>query len=224
MRPFNGTPEDHGGRGVPRTLLAMVDAYGREPMVDLDRPPPQRPTREPRERLRAGWRRMRTARLQVGAVALAAVVGAVAGGVGVHRWEARQAHAAEVSTVIVRAQLLDPSDLSGSSDGTDSTMVANLTLVNLGPLPIDVEDFEGERNGLVFRNASQQATIRPGFRTVAVSISFACARHTISGEPLPLRLRVRTADGQTRTIETPVEIGAKFWVQFLENLCRNSPS
>ncbi|MEV4538652.1 hypothetical protein AB0J82_33220 [Asanoa sp. NPDC049518] len=197
----------------------MVDAYPREPMVDLDRPAPERPPR-----LRAGWQRLRTARLQAGAVALAAVVGAVAGGVGVHRWEARQERLAETSTVVLRAQLLDPNDLSGSSDGTASTMVVNLTLVNLGPLPVDVEDFTAERDGLTFRNASQQVTVRPGFRTVAVSISFTCARRTIAGSvPLPLRLRVRTADGQTRTVETPVEIGAKFWVQFLENLCRNKP-
>ncbi|SNT64356.1 hypothetical protein SAMN05421812_1172 [Asanoa hainanensis] len=201
----------------------MVDAYPREPMVDLDRPAPERPARDPGARLRVAWRRLRTARLQVGAVALATVVGAVAGGVGVHRWEARQERLAETGVVTVRAQLLDPTELSGSSDGSTASIVVNLTLVNLGPLPVDVEDFEGRRAGLGFQNASQEVNVRPGFRTVAVSITLDCTRPTIAGsDPLPLRIRVRTADGRTRTVETPVEIGAKVWVQFLENLCRNN--
>jgi len=204
---------------VPRTLLAMVDGYSREPLVDLDRPVPPRPERDPGAVLRTGWRRVRTARPQVGAVALAAVVGAVAGGVAVHRWEDRQERAAQASTVTVRAQLLDSTNLSGTSDATNASVVTNLTLVNLGPLPIDVLDLEADRDGLGFRNAAQEFTVRPGFRTIAVWVTFACRNRTIANEPLTLHMQVRTADGRTRSVETAVEIGGQ-WPGFLENLCR----
>lgn len=199
----------------------MVDAYSSEPLVDLDRPAPRRPERDPGVRLRSRWQRLRAARLQVGAVALATVVGAVAGGVGVHRWEARQQRAARAATVTVRAQLLDSPNLGGSSDKVNASVVANLTLVNLGPLPVDVLDLEADRDGLGLRNAAQEFTVRPGFRTIAVWVTFECDHRTISTEPVTLRLRIRTADGQTRPVDTAVEIGSAQWPQFLENLCRD---
>ncbi|GAA1852832.1 hypothetical protein [Asanoa iriomotensis] len=202
----------------------MVDAHSPEPLVDLDRPAPVRPAAEPGVRLRSGLRRLRAARVQVSAVALATVVGGVAGGVGVHRFETRQALAAEQSTVQVGAQLLEPPNMGGSSDGVNASMVTNLTLVNLGPLPIEVLDLSAARDGVEFRNASQEAVIRPGFRTMAVWVTFACTRGTISTtEPLPLHLRVRTADGQTRQVDTTVEIGVGAnWPRLLESLCRDT--
>ncbi|GIF76073.1 hypothetical protein [Asanoa siamensis] len=201
----------------------MVDAHPREPLVDLDRPAPPRPAIEPGERLRGGLRRLRAARLQVSAVALAAVLGAVAGGAGVHRWEAGQERAAAAAVVEVGAQLIDPADLDGTSDGTTASMVANLTLVNLGPLPIEVEDLGARRQGLEIRNASQRVTIRPGFRTIAVTITFTCAQRTVFiAAPLPLNMWIRTADGATRTVDTTVEIspGAR-WPRSLEQRCRD---
>ncbi|MEV0716579.1 hypothetical protein [Asanoa sp. NPDC050611] len=198
----------------------MVDAHSREPLVDLDRPAPARPAPEPGLRLRSGLRRLRAARLQASALVLATVVGGVVGGVGVHRWEARQRQAAEASTVAVGAQLVEPSNMGGSSEGGTATMVVNMTLVNLGPLPIEVQDFAAARDGLAFRNPSQHATVRPGFRTVAVTINFACASGTIDSGPVPLRLRVGTADGATRTVETDLEISpSAHWPRFMEQLC-----
>ncbi|MDG4826270.1 hypothetical protein O7635_30845 [Asanoa sp. WMMD1127] len=197
----------------------MVDAHPQEALVDLDRPPPQRPLVEPGDRLRAGWRRLRNARLQAGAVVLAAVVGAVAGGVGVHRWEARQRLAAETGTVELSAQLTDPGNLDASADGVNASIVTNLTLVNLGPLPIQVLDLDAARDGLELRNAAENATVRPGFRTVAVWLTFACVHRDISTDPLPLHVRVRTQDGRTRAVETTMEIGRAQWPALLESRC-----
>jgi hypothetical protein len=197
----------------------MVDAHHREPLVDLDRPAPARPAADPGVRLRSGLRRLRAGRLQVSAVALATVVGGVVGGVGVHRFEAGQRKDAQASTVAVGAQLVEPTNMGGGTAGGTATMVANMTLVNLGPLPIEVQDFAAARGGLTFGNPSQQGTVRPGFRTFAVTISFACASRHISSEPVPLHLRVRTADGVTRTVDSELEINpAAHWPRFLEQL------
>ncbi|GIF53075.1 hypothetical protein DFJ67_7336 [Asanoa ferruginea] len=198
----------------------MVDARHPEVLVDLDRPPPQRPTPDPGARLRVGWERARAARVPIGAVVLAALVGALAGGFAVHHWQRQQQKAEAATIVSISAQLLDSSAAGGSSDGINASLVANLTLVNLGPLPIWVEAVEAKRDGLEFRNTAPEAMLRPGFRTVAVWITYACTRGGISTDPLPVRMRIRTSDGAIRDVETTVEIGGSQWPLIIGNMCR----
>jgi hypothetical protein len=213
-----GQAVDPDGPGVPRTLRAMVDFRPPEVQVDLDRPPPPEAA-EPAARVRYGLLRLRGARAQVGAVALAATVGAVAGGVVVHRWEERQQRADRESTVSVNAQLLDTGASGGSSDGINASVVANLTVVNLGPLPIRVESVEADRDGLEFRNTSPEAMVRPGFRTVAVWVTYACRNGPISSDPLPVRMRVRTVDDQLHPVDIRMEMGDATWPRLLESMC-----
>ncbi|MEV4623976.1 hypothetical protein AB0J74_35360 [Asanoa sp. NPDC049573] len=198
----------------------MVDARRQEVFVDLDRPPPQRTAPDPAARLRGGWQRARAARVPVGAVLLATLVGALVGGFAVRQWQRHQQEAQAAAIVSISAQLLDSSATGGSSDGVNASLVANLTLVNLGPLPIWVEAVEAERDGLEFRNTAPEAMLRPGFRTVAVWISYACARGGVSVDPLPVRMRVRTSDGEIRQVETTVEIGGSQWPLIIGNMCR----
>jgi hypothetical protein len=199
----------------------MVDARHPEVLVDLDRPPPQRPVPDPGARLRGGWQRVRAARVPVGAVVLATLVGALAGGFVVRQWQRQQAQSEAAAIVSISAQLLDGSATGGTSDGINASLVANLTLVNLGPLPIWVEAVEAKRDGLEFRNTAPEAMLRPGFRTVAVWITYACARGGISVDPLPVQMRIRTSDDAIREVETTVEIGGSQWPLIIGNMCRS---
>ena len=220
MRPPDGTVRDRRARGVARTLSPMVDARRHEAFVDLDQPPPSRAAPDPGARLRGGWRRVRAARLPVGTLVLAALVGALAGGFAMRQWQRQQQRAEAAAVVSVSAQLLDSSATGGSSDGVNASLVANLTLVNLGPLPIWVESVEAARDGLEFRNTAPEAMLRPGFRTVAVWITYACRRGGISTDPLPVHMLVRTSDGSTQPFDTTVEIGGSQWPLIIGNMCR----
>jgi hypothetical protein len=164
-------------------------------VIDLDQPPVERP--------RPARRRPRTLIAVAGVLA----VGAVLGGVGTHGWlEWRQQRtlAAEVS-VLVLADTGPQANDAGvggtviNDRVTEAALTRRVTLVNAGPLPIDVHDLSVDRPGLTIRGVDKQRWIKQGEAVQAdADIRVRCGHGLPIGQ-LPVRLFVRTTDDRERT-------------------------
>jgi len=108
-----------------------------------------------------------------------------------------QSDDAEVGSVVVDGRVVDAS------------LTRRLTLVNAGPLPVNVHNLTAVRPGLTVRGTDKQRWIGPGEAVQAdADVRVACSR----GLPIPrlsLRLDVQTYDEVERTVTT--ELDATQW-------------
>ena len=170
-------------------------------VIDLDRPATVRPT--PARRRAAN--------------VVAAVAVFVAGGAGTSvwdSWQAGRARSSEVSVLVLadtgpRANDAGVGGVVAGGKVVDASLTRRVTLVNAGPLPIDVREVRFSRGGLTVRTAEKQRLIRQGQAVQAVAdIRVVCARGLPIGR-LPVELAVRTNDDRERT--AVVVLDARDW-------------
>ncbi|AGL14324.1 hypothetical protein [Actinoplanes sp. N902-109] len=174
-------------------------------VIDLDRPAPRRP--------RPARRHARPLTAAAGVLVLGAALGAA----GTHRWSQwrqERAQAAAVS-VLVLADTGPQADDAGVGGTvlhdrvTDASLTRRVTLVNAGPLPIDVHNLAVDRPGLTVRGVDKQRWLKHGETAQAdADITVRCGRGLPIGK-LPVRLSVRTTDEHERT--TTVSLDATEW-------------
>ncbi|WP_153040091.1 hypothetical protein [Actinoplanes sp. TFC3] len=164
-------------------------------VIDLDRPPTER---RPPARLRPHV---------LVAAAGVLVVGAAIGGVGAYGWSTarvERARNAEVSVVILADTGPQANDAGVGGTVlndrvTDASLTRRVTLVNAGPLPVDVHDLSVDRPGLTVRGVDKSRWIKQGEAVQAdADIRVRCGRGLPIGE-LQVRLFVRTYDDRERT-------------------------
>jgi hypothetical protein len=159
---------------------------------ERDRGP--RPARHPR--LPTWWS---TKVRSVLPVATAFVVGLVLGGVGWNEWQVQRAAAAASSTVSFTAEV-------ASADATRSGIDTYVRLTNNGPEPVIVDELE--LTDTAVRSSSRRGTgsidVQPDRKAIVrLSLDVDCSVRT-SVQP-SLSMRVRTADGATRSPQLPLE-------------------
>ncbi|MEV8509974.1 hypothetical protein AB0368_34820 [Actinoplanes sp. NPDC051475] len=141
------------------------------------------------------------------ATVLAAVVIFVAGGAGTSvwgQWQTNKARSSEVSVLVLANTGPQANDagVGGVVAGgkvVDASLTRRVTLVNAGPLPVDVHGLRFARAGLTVRAADGRRWIRHGQAVQAdADIRVICARGLPIGR-LPMELAVRTSDDRERT-------------------------
>lgn len=186
-------------------------------LIDLDLPERLPPVSDgPRSRAR---------RWMVSVILL--VVGGLVGGLVTHRWQAHKLRETDASVVSLVA-LADFSGRPGlvqssANVGRKTTVVpldAHVTIVNTGPMAVEVLRFTVDQPGMVLRGFTG-GPIRPATTMAAqLLLEIDCA---VSGRLLevPASLSAETLAGDRR--EIAVTIGGEPWVQQVEAAC-SSPA
>ena len=171
-------------------------------MIDLDRPPAVTPP--------PGRRRVSRRLLTSLAILL---TGAVLGGAGTCTYLGNrdERDLQEVISVLVLPDTGPQSNDAGIGgvvvDGrvVDASLTRRVTLVNAGPLPVNVHNLTVVRPGLTVRGAEKQRWIGPGEMVQAdADIRITCS----GGLPirrLSVRLDVQTYDEEERTVTTVLD-------------------
>lgn len=186
-------------------------------MIDLGVPPEQSPPVH-RDRLRHPWRSFRSAHVPLPLVlALLVGTGAVAV-VGTERWQARQQRLADESTAALL--VLGRTDWAGGGrEGQLARIETSVTVVNYGPLPVEVTDIRAGRSDLTISPVAPDL-VRPGARPFSVRMTVSCAAR-VSNQPVPIVISVRTADGKSRQVTSVMAVTP--WQYAFNVICRDSP-
>lgn len=166
----------------------------------------------------------RTRRWIVGVTLL--VVGGLAGGLVTHRWQAHRAREADASVVSVVA-LTDFGDEPGlvrSSAAEDRTTTAayldaHVTIVNTGPMAVELVGFTIDQPGMVLRGYTG-GRIGPAATMAAqldIQVDCAVSRRLLA---VPVSLSAATLAGDRR--EIAVTMGGNPWVRQVGAACAGS--
>ncbi|BCJ52500.1 hypothetical protein Asp14428_39750 [Actinoplanes sp. NBRC 14428] len=164
-------------------------------LIDLDRPATVR-SKPPR-------RRAGTVAAGVALLAVGALLGSAATSVWI-RSKADRARESEVSVVVLADTGPEANDagVGGVVTGgrvVNASLTRGITLVNAGPLPVNVHRMSFVRDGLSVRSDEKQRWIGPGRSVHAdADIRVRCAGGLPIGR-LSVELAVRTNDEQERT-------------------------
>ncbi|GIF22737.1 hypothetical protein Ate02nite_54670 [Paractinoplanes tereljensis] len=151
------------------------------------------------------------------------VVGGLVGGLVTHRWQAHTSREADASVISVVA-LTDFGDRPGlvqssAGVGSETTAVslnAHVTIVNAGPMALDVLGFAVDQPGMVLLGYTA-GRVGPA-ATMAVQLAFqiecAVSRGLLA---VPASLSVETVAGDRRQIT--VTIGGNPWVRQVQAAC-----
>ena len=180
-------------------------------VIDLDRPTP-----EPRERKPNG------------ALAVALLlVGAVLGGVATYGWTVRRLAAVRDREVSVFVFADAGRSLEGAGRGSvvldgrvaSVTLTRRVTLVNAGPVPVNIRNLAGGRPGVALRGVEKQRWVQPGGTMQAdADVQVDCARGLPLGR-LPVTLSVQTADERARQAGAKGVFDGTPWSEQAEIAC-----
>lgn len=184
-------------------------------LIDLDCPPaaPSPPGR-PRQIVRA---------------AALLLAGAVLGGAATYCWTARRpadARDREVAVFVFAEAGGMPRD-AGSSVVQDGrvesiTLARRVTIVNAGPVPVNVRNLAADRPGVSLRGVEQQRWVQPGATVRAdAEVRVECARGLPLGR-LPLVLSVQTADERARSARARDAFDVTPWTEPVEMACAHT--
>ncbi|WP_116070338.1 hypothetical protein [Asanoa ferruginea] len=180
-------------------------------MLNLDEPS------APRVRHRSFAGRLFAPRIGIPQFIAALVVSVAVAVTATHTLESRRRQAADNAHVALTA-LVGPVE-SGGRNGRTVTLRATLTVVNTGPAAVVLEEVTGTIGGLTFRS-DRSATIRPGVRRVAVTVTIDCVKG-IPTEPVEAVMNVETADGQARVASPLMVVQGTLWAEASEQMCRS---
>ncbi|GGQ67669.1 hypothetical protein [Couchioplanes azureus] len=173
-------------------------------LIDLDRPPARR----------------RPGRLMAAVSVLA--VGAVLGGAATS-YRDHRARSSEISVLVLpdTGPQSDDAGVGGvvlRGKVVDASLTRQVTLVNAGPLPINVHNLSAVRSGLVVQGVERQRWIKHGESVQAeADIRVVCARGLPIGR-LPVTLAVQTYDEREHT--TVVVLDATQWNEQVRVACQ----
>ncbi|WP_238007918.1 hypothetical protein KZZ52_30400 [Dactylosporangium sp. AC04546] len=164
-----------------------------QPLVDLDTPPAPPRRRMPR------WLPWLAALLLVGALVLA-------------RPDDRPPSIA----VVVDAGQLGP--IAATYDAGTVRIESQLTVVNSGAVPVELEDLAAEAEGLTVHADGGPRSLGPG-RAVVVGVRVQLSCGTVPLTPVRFHLTVRTADGRRSVVEPLVAIADTPWTAVAGAAC-----
>jgi hypothetical protein len=179
-------------------------------VIDLDVPPPQPPASAGRTR-------------PLVALSVAFAVAVSLGAAGLPSWQRHRTLQAESDVVSVRIATdgnagADGSEVGGVVSGgrvTDASLNRRVTLVNTGPLPLEVRELVADGPGVRVRGEAHR--LAPGQSVQAeADVDVVCSRG-LPIRTLPVRLRVRTADDELRTATATLD--ATRWNDQARTVC-----
>jgi hypothetical protein len=160
-------------------------------------------------------------------VASALVIGAVLGACAVYGLTARHQAAVRESQVSVFVFADASQFIDGEPAGSvvrngrvaSITLTRRVTLVNAGPVPIDIHDLSGSRPGVSVRGVDKQRWVAPGATVQAdADVQVDCVRGLPLGR-LPVTLSVRTFDDQSRQAQPRQAFDGTPWSEQAEVAC-----
>ncbi len=181
-------------------------------VIDLDRPAVVPPARN------------RTPHLLVAA---AVAVGAVLGAGVTYGWAERRQTAAQDRQVSVLVFAEANQFLDGLPSGrvvldgrvATVTLTRRVTLVNAGPMPINIRDLSGARPGVSVHGVDKQRWVAPGATVQAdADVQVDCVRGLPLGR-FPITLSVRTADEKDREARPRDGLDGTPWSEQAEFAC-----
>jgi hypothetical protein len=202
----------------PRQVLLSVDAKpGRsdELMIDLGADVVER------ERPRSRLRHLTRARVPVVALLLALVAGVGVGGAITYQWQAHQRRLADESAVslLVLANPCCPTVVA--DDVAPLSYRDRITVVNTGPMPVDVSAPLAKLNGFYLQGAEAEQHVKAGVaEQVEIELSVDCMIG-VPSEAFPISLTVRTADGVTHQASYLVDLSGTRLADLIGTNCPN---
>lgn len=183
-------------------------------VIDLDRPVAPPPARRRKSQL---------------IVAAALVIGAVIGASTMYGLIARRQAAIQEAQVAVFAfAQADPfaDDLPVDrvvSHGRVATVILTrrVTLVNAGPLPINIRDFSASRPGVSMHGVDKQRWIEPGATLMADADVQVDCLHGLPVGRLPVTFMVQTSDDEDRQSRPRDGLDGTPWNEQAEIACRS---
>lgn len=181
-------------------------------MIDLDRPAAVPPDRNRRSHL---------------LVAAALVAGAVLGAAVTYGWSARRQAAVQDRQVSVLVFAESSQFLDGLQTGSvvldgrvaTVTLTRRVTVVNAGPLPINIRDLSGSRPGVSVHGVDKRRWVAPGAAVRAdADVQVDCA-HGLPLGRLPVTLSVRTSDHEDREARPRDGFDGTPWSEQAEAAC-----
>ncbi|GIE99434.1 hypothetical protein [Paractinoplanes rishiriensis] len=183
-------------------------------MIDLDQPAQYR---TPPDGTPAGfWRRFRTMRALILAVAVSLLAGGILGGVVTYlRWyqplaaSVEKADQADRSAVAVL--LFAEPGLRTATGQRRARIEAQVVVVNAGPEPVDVRAVRVDQPGVTVRSPEKERQVAPGTAVpVDVVVEWTCGVDRPAA--LAASVSVETADEQVRDV-TPVALNGAPWTE-----------
>ena len=181
-------------------------------VIDLDRPAVVPPARRRRSHL---------------LVASALVVGAVLGASATYGGFARGQAAARERQVSVFVFAEATPFIDGATAGSvvldgrvaTVTLTRRVTLVNAGPLPVNIRDLSASRPGVSVRGVDKQRWVEPGATVQAdADVQVDCA-HGLPLGRLPVTLSVQTYDDENREARLREGFDGTPWSEQAEVAC-----
>jgi hypothetical protein len=178
-------------------------------VIDLDRPPAA-PTP------RAGKRS-----------AALLLVGALLGGAATYGWTVRReadVRDRQVSVFVFADAAQSPNGARGGNvviggRVASVTLTRRVTLVNAGPVPINIRNLAADRPGVALRGVEKQRWIQPGATAQAdADVQVDCARGLPLGR-LPVILSVQTRDERARQARAKDYFDGSAWSEQAEMAC-----
>ncbi|MEU4235950.1 hypothetical protein [Actinoplanes sp. NPDC026619] len=151
------------------------------------------------------------------------VVGGLVGGLGTHRWQAHKSREADASVVsiVALADFSGPPGLAQSFAGvgrktTAVPLDAHVTIVNTGPMAVDVLGIAVDQPGMVLRGYTGGRIEPAATMATQLELEIDCAvsRRLLA---VPVSLSAETLAGDRR--EIAVTIGGNPWVRQVETAC-----
>jgi hypothetical protein len=155
---------------------------------------------------------------------VALIVGVLLGGAGTYVWNMRRQSAARDGEVSVFVLADAGRPLDGGSvllDGrvASVTLVWRVTLINAGPVPVNVRNLTADRPGVTVRGVEKQRWLAPGETAQAdADVQVDCARGLPLGR-LPVTLSVQTFDERTRLARPREALDGNPWTARMQTAC-----
>ncbi|MET8148301.1 hypothetical protein ACIBSW_27050 [Actinoplanes sp. NPDC049668] len=156
--------------------------------------------------------------------AVALIVGVVIGGTVTYGWNLRRHSAArdgEVSVLLFAdaREVPDGGRIVLHGRVASVTLARRVTLVNVGPAPVNIRNLTAGRPGVTVRGVEKQRWVAPGVTAQAdVDVQVDCLRGLPLGR-IPVTLSVQTQDEHSRTAHPKDAFDGTPWSEQAETAC-----
>jgi hypothetical protein len=156
---------------------------------------------------------------------VALVVGVLLGGTATYGWYVQHETAAKEREVAVfvfadSSQYVDGGSVVLHGRVASVTVTRRVTLVNAGPVPVNVRNLRADQPGLRVRGVEKQRWVAPGDTVQAdADVEIDCFRGLPLGR-FPVTLSVETEDAQTQEAAPRDVFDGSAWSEQAEIACR----
>ncbi|GID96170.1 hypothetical protein ACFQFC_20850 [Amorphoplanes digitatis] len=157
-------------------------------------------------------------------IVAALIVGVVIGGAVTYGWNLRRHSAArdgEVSVLLFAdaREMVDSGSIVLHGRVASVTLARRVTLVNVGPAPVNIRNLSAGRPGVTVRGVEKQRWVAPGVTAQAdVDVQVDCLRGLPLGR-IPVTLSVQTLDEHSRTARPKAAFDGTPWSEQAETAC-----